>query len=66
MTDRTGASMSVEEKHEKIRTVRRITWWGSAVLTVFGVLMIGYTSQPVPMKLCWTLAGLVLVLAAIG
>lgn len=56
----------MEEKHEKIRTVRRITWWGSAVLTVFGVLMIGYTSQPVPMKLCWTLAGLVLVLAAIG
>ncbi|MFD4743813.1 hypothetical protein ACFWNH_30945 [Rhodococcus qingshengii] len=66
MTDRTGASMSVEEKHETIRTVRRTTWWGSAVLTVFGVLMIGYASQPVPMKFFWTLAGLVLVLAAIG
>lgn len=66
MTDRTGTTMSVAEKHETIRTVRRSTWWGSAVLIVFGVLMIGYASQPVPMKLFWILAGLLLVLAAIA
>lgn len=66
MTDRTGANMSAEEKRETIRTVRRSTWWGAAVLTVFGVLTIGYSSQPVPSQSLWTVLGLALVLAAIA
>ncbi len=65
ISDPSGASMSAAEKHQRIRDSRRSTWWGSAVLALFGVLTIGYSSQPVPMKSFWTVAGLVLVLAAL-